>query len=261
MPGRAGPSPIVPVHHQPVHELVADQLRRAIHMGSYVADDKLPPERELAARLKVSRMSVREATRVLVRQGYVERRRGSKGGIVVLDRGLDDERLALVIKSMMPTLQQVFEFRRAVESEAARLAAMRRTRRNISALESAYKGMEKGLETRRFRAADSAFHLGIADAAGNEWMRMAIENARAAVWIPLDPLTDRVFRSAQFHHEQILTAIKDQDADEAARLASEHIDFTLADLCRTADGPVKRVARSGRVTRNGGNESPQLALP
>jgi GntR family transcriptional repressor for pyruvate dehydrogenase complex len=214
-------------------------------MGSYVAGDKLPPERELAARLKVSRMSVREATRILVQQGYVERRRGSTGGIIVLDRGEGGVRLPLVISSMMPRLTQIFEFRRAVESEAARLAALRRTRKDIAVLEAAYKGMEEGLETRRFRAADSAFHLGIADAARNEWMREAIENARAAAWIPLDEVADRVFRCAQFHHDQILTAIKDRDADEAARLACEHIDFTLADLGRMAS-----VARKKAVKMN-----------
>ncbi len=118
-------------------------------------------------------------------------------------------------------------------------------------LEAAYKGMEKGLETRRFRAADSAFHLGIAEAARNEWMRTAIENARAAVWIPLDPLTDHVLQSAQFHHGQILTAIKDQDPDEAARLAAEHIDFTLADLGRVAAAHARKAAKTRKRTPAG----------
>ena len=61
---------------------------------------------------------------------------------------------------------------------AARLAAVRRDDRDLERLSSAFRTMEEGWETRRFRAADSAFHLGIAEAARNEWMRKAIEDAR-----------------------------------------------------------------------------------
>src|SRR5258707_3091369 len=88
-----GPAPagIERVEHVPVYGLIVDQLRRAIHSGAFVPGDKFPPERELSKQLGVSRASVREAIRVLEGEGYVETRRGARGGLIVLDRGPTDE--------------------------------------------------------------------------------------------------------------------------------------------------------------------------
>src|SRR3954470_10279275 len=163
------PTTISPITHAPVYELVVDQLRRAIHMGTYAPGDKLPPERELAQRLEVSRASVREAVRVLEGEGYVEPRRGATGGVIVLDRALLEEKIGPYIRALLPQMEEIFEFRKAVECAAARLAAKRRTDEHLANLEAALKVIEDGLETRRFRAADSQFHLGIAEAAANRW--------------------------------------------------------------------------------------------
>jgi GntR family transcriptional repressor for pyruvate dehydrogenase complex len=230
------PTTISPITHAPVYELVVEQLRRAIHMGTYVPGDKLPPERELAQRLEVSRASVREAVRVLEGEGYVETRRGATGGVIVLDRAQLEEKIGPYIRALLPQMEEIFEFRKAVECAAARLAAERRTDEHLSNLEAALKVLEDGLETRRFRAADSQFHLGIAEAAGNRWMRDAVEHARAALWMPVDPHVEHVFGTAQRHHRQILDAVRARDADEAERLMAEHLDYTLADQRLVASG-------------------------
>jgi DNA-binding FadR family transcriptional regulator len=234
------PTTISPVEHASVYELVVDQLRRAIHMGTYAPGDKLPPERELAKRLEVSRASVREAMRVLEGEGYVETRRGATGGVIVLDRVRTEERLGPYIRALLPQMEEIFEFRRVVEGAACRLAAERRTDEHLANLEAACRVLEDGLEMRRFRAADSQFHLGIAEAAGNRWMRDAVERARAALWMPVDPLVENVFGSTLKHHRQILEAIRARDADEAERLMAEHLDLTLADqnaIASTAGQP------------------------
>jgi len=223
------PTTISPVAHAPVYELVVDQLRRAIHIGTYAPGDKLPPERELAKRLEVSRASVREAVRVLEGEGYIETRRGATGGVIVLDRAQLEEKIGPYIRALLPQMEEIFEFRRAVECAAARLAAERRSEDDLANLEAALKVIEDGLETRRFRAADSQFHLGIAEAAGNSWMREAVERARAALWMPVDPHVEHVFGTAQQHHRQILDAIRAHDAEAAERLMAEHLDRTLAD--------------------------------
>ncbi len=100
--------------------------------------------------------------------------------------------------------------------------------------------MEEGWETRRFRAADSAFHLGIADAARNAWMRKAIEDARVAIWVPVDRINENVFRTAQLHHGQILAAIGDGDADGAEAAVAAHIESTRADLHKIAAASTER---------------------
>jgi len=94
--------------------------------------------------------------------------------------------------------------------------------------------MEPGQETARFRAADSAFHLGIAEAARNSWMRKAIEDARAAMWVPLDRYADHVFVTAQAHHAQILQGLNDRDADAAEQAVAAHIETTRRDFERIA---------------------------
>ena len=66
-----------------MHEIVANQLRRAIHRGDYMPGDRLPSERDLATRLEVSRETLREAIRMLEGEGYVVSRRGAKGGHIV----------------------------------------------------------------------------------------------------------------------------------------------------------------------------------
>src|SRR6266704_997480 len=123
-PGSA-PGGIERVEHVPVYGLVVDQLRRAIHNGSFVPGDRFPPERELSRQLGVSRASVREAIRVLEGEGYVETRRGASGGMVVLDRAQTEDRLAEIIRQQLPEIEQVIDFRLAVEGGAARPAAVR----------------------------------------------------------------------------------------------------------------------------------------
>ncbi|MBT5037425.1 MAG: winged helix-turn-helix transcriptional regulator, partial [Rhodospirillaceae bacterium] len=77
---------IDPVRPTSACELVVEQLRRAIHLGRFLAGDKLPPERELAKQLGVSRTTVREAVKVLEGEGLVRSKRGAAGGLSVLDQ-------------------------------------------------------------------------------------------------------------------------------------------------------------------------------
>ena len=220
--------------HVPVYGLVVDQLRRAIHNGSFVPGDKFPPERELSKQLGVSRASVREAIRVLEGEGYVETRRGASGGIIVLDRAQTEDRLAEVIRARLPEIEQAIDFRLAVECTAARLAALRRTDGDLARLRAAYATMAEGRETVRFRAADSAFHQGIARAARNDWMERSIAEARAFLWMTVDKVAENVFRTAQLHHGQILAAIESGDAEAAERHVAAHIELTRTDLIRIA---------------------------
>jgi GntR family transcriptional repressor for pyruvate dehydrogenase complex len=225
---------IEPVEHAPVYGQVVEQIRRAVHMGTYIPGDKLPPERELAKHLGVSRTTVREAIRVLEGEGYVDTRRGASGGVIVLDRGQTEQRAGRIIKESLAELMQVIDFRLAVECRAARLAAERRTEEDIAKLTAAFSSMEPGQETARFRAADSSFHLGIAEAAQNAWMRRAIEDARAAMWVPLDRYADHVFVTAQAHHAQILQSLFERDVEAAEQAVAAHIETTRRDLERIA---------------------------
>ena len=216
------------------YELVSEQIRRAIHIGAYLPGDKLPAERQLAEQMGVSRTTVREALRVLEGEGYVESHRGATGGIVVLDQSASEDRIRPVVVERMAEFEELFDFRIAIEGAAARLAAVRRTEADLKQLQKAVDAMAEGWQTARFRAADSAFHLGIADAARNGFMRQAIEDARARMWIPIDRHVDTVFRTANRHHDEILQAIRRRDPDAAEAAAVAHLKTARRDLRRVA---------------------------
>jgi GntR family transcriptional regulator, transcriptional repressor for pyruvate dehydrogenase complex len=230
--GEAGVTGIEPIDFAAAYEVVTERIRRAIHIGSYLPGDKLPPERSLAQQLGVSRTTVREAIRVLEGEGYVVSRRGASGGIIVLDQAENEERLRPLLAEKLPEIEEGFDYRVAVEGAAARLAAERRTDEDLAILQDAYDVMRADRETQRFRAADNAFHLAIADAARNRLMRQAIEDARAEMWVPIDRLIDRVFTTANRHHKQILDAIRDRDPDAAQKAVVDHLETARRDLRR-----------------------------
>ena len=224
---------IEPIDFAAAYEVVAERIRRAIHIGAYLPGDKLPPERMMAQQLGVSRTTVREAIRVLEGEGYVISRRGAHGGILVLDQVENEERIRPLLAEKLPEIEEIFDYRTAVEGAAARLAADRRTDEDLAILQRAYDVMAADRETRRFRAADNAFHLAIADAARNRLMRQAIEDARAEMWVPIDRLISKVFLTANRHHMQILDAIRARNPDAAQRAVVDHLETARRDLRRS----------------------------
>jgi DNA-binding FadR family transcriptional regulator len=219
----------------PAHQVVTERLRHAIHMGTYLPGDKLPPERTLARQLGVARMTVREAIRVLRAEGYLSGPTGSAGGITVLDQGADEMRLRQALRYRMAELDDDVEFRVAVEGAAARLAAQRRTKRDLVRLRQACLELERGRQTARLRAADNVFHLAIADAARNKFLRQAIEKVLAMTWVPLDQVISRAFPAAHEQHAQILRAIEDRDPAAAERAVVAHIRQAQRELHRAAE--------------------------
>ena len=224
---------IEPIDFAAAYEVVAERIRRAIHIGAYLPGDKLPPERMMAQQLGVSRTTVREAIRVLEGEGYVISRRGAHGGILVLDQVENEERIRPLLAEKLPEIEEIFDYRTAVEGAAARLAADRRTDEDLAILQRAYDVMAADRETRRFRAADNAFHLAIADAARNRLMRQAIEDARAEMWVPIDRLISKVFLTANRHHVQILDANRARNPDAAQKAVVDHLETARRDLRRS----------------------------
>src|SRR5262249_29914988 len=151
---------------------------------------------------------------------------GASGGIIVLDRAPTEDRLAQTIRAKLPEIEQALDFPLAGEGSAARLAAGRRTHHDPTQPPAAVHTKGGSRETRRFRAADSAFHQGIAAAARNDWMERSIEDARAFMWMTVDKVAENVFRTAQLHHAQILAAIEQGDPDAAERHVAAHIELT-----------------------------------
>ncbi|WP_320669018.1 FadR/GntR family transcriptional regulator [Patulibacter defluvii] len=213
-----------PVSVPSAADVVVAQLTRAIGLGRFLPGDQLPPEREFAVQLGVSRMTLRAALRDLEEAGLLERvRRGSGGGALVITSGTAGAGDAEV-RARRSELEQLFEFRIVCESATAALAAERRTDEQLAPIEQAIEGLGSVANVGQFRAADNAFHLAVADAAGNRWLRQAVEDVRVALLSPLDAVRfELVLPSADEHHREILAAIAAGDPERARTSMIEHI--------------------------------------
>jgi GntR family transcriptional regulator, transcriptional repressor for pyruvate dehydrogenase complex len=199
--------------------------------------------------LQVSRVTVREALRVLQGEGLLITKRGSSGTTVSTSvTGMDieadyDEKIA-----------EVFELRLAVETMAAQLAAERGDLADISSLDSCQEALEVSGDVHTFRRADSEFHLAIARMSGNTMLRQAIEDARTSVFSRLDQLDFTViYESSIRGHAAVIDAIKARDPNAAAAAMAAHIEEARDEVIAAfADGGRAAEQAPGRGRAVGG---------
>jgi DNA-binding FadR family transcriptional regulator len=228
-----------PVRGGNAFEITVARLVQAIKLGLVVVGERLPAERELAERLQVSRVTLREAIAALRDAGYLESRRGRSGGTFVLatrarvgpDGGRPDA--GTLARAMGASLHDALDFRRVLEPGAAALAATRTLaaadRQRLVACLTASR--DRGPATRR--VADSRLHLAIAGASGSPSLAAAI----ADVQLTLDrllaaiPVIRRNLDHSDAQHTRIVEAILAGDAAAARAAMEEHCDGT-AELLR-----------------------------
>lgn len=205
-------------------DVVSDRLRRAIHIGTFLPGDRLPPERELAAQLGVSRVTLREALRALEHESLIKlARRGPGGGAEIREpqAGLFHAEL----RGRRAELEAVFEFRAICEAAAAALAAERRSDADIKRLDATLDALTDEISPGDFRAADNEFHLAIAEAAGNRRLLQAVEDSRAEMFKPLDTIPfEVILPSTLKQHGQIRAAIDRRRVAASGRLMREHVE-------------------------------------
>ncbi|HEX5616498.1 MAG TPA: FCD domain-containing protein [Acidimicrobiia bacterium] len=221
----------------PHAEEIAAEVRGRIHRGALGPGDRLPPERELAGQLGVSRDRLRDALGVLERDGYLVRKRGATGGRFVSELAAPFASWATRTEH---DLDDIVDYRLAVECQAARFAAERRTRADLAALGDAVERLAAADSPRDYRLADVAFHAAIAFASRNQRLATAVERARGELFEPADVLWRDGRNDSLADHRRILAAIDAGDPDAAAGAVAEHIERTrheLRALVRAAAGP------------------------
>lgn len=195
------------------HE-AAQAIRGEIVAGRWAIGDKLPNEAGLSATLSVSRGTVREAVRVLVAQGFLETRQGS--GTYVLSVTDPTETLTMARRA---SLRDQFEARCALDVEAARLAAIRRTPAIIGELRRllAERGNYEGGDNSAFIVRDLAFHKAVVAASGNRAMVEIYEFFSVSIAETIQAtLRAEVPEPDMQAHADIVDAIESGDADKAA---------------------------------------------
>jgi GntR family transcriptional repressor for pyruvate dehydrogenase complex len=148
-----------------LYEQLETSLRDYVREHGLQPGDRLPSERALAAALRVSRVSLRQATVSLEVQGLLEVRHG--GGIYVRSLNVDPGRLKMML-TQRRRLPDVLEAREAIECMLARLAAERRTEADMAELDGAIEEMAADIAAGGIgEAADRRFHGAIAQGAQN----------------------------------------------------------------------------------------------
>jgi GntR family transcriptional repressor for pyruvate dehydrogenase complex len=215
--------------------LVAEQIIQSIRNKEYQEGDRLPPEREIAEQMKVSRTCVREALSALQILGIIESRSGD-GTYVSSTWGKINIELALPILEETKTLFEVWEARRELETCLAKLAIERGSSEDLSEIECALDEMKRSLERKDYSGyleANERFHIAIAQAARNMPLAKAF---KALLRITAQQLLEKVNQSyvvkyleySFSKHQRIFQAIKNRDYDNAIAAISDHFDDLIA---------------------------------
>jgi len=217
------------------YEQVVQQILERIHAGEFAPGERLPTERELGELFGVSRGVIREAIKVLGAMGLVESRQGS--GTYVSANIVPSVSRALVLsaKPDEASLIALMEFRRPLEIEAARLAALRRTDAEAHAISHAASSTVIGARassTNAFVEGDANLHRQILAAARNPYLQTTL----VALYDIMRDLGSMVVRMAGSisvaadQHQRLANAIARQESDEAGRIMAEHLDYAVTAL-------------------------------
>ena len=225
----AGEALFRPVRAGNAFEETVERLLQAIRLGVVGAGERLPSERELAERLGVSRVTLREAIRALADAGYVESRRGRYGGTFV-NQSLPEPAEGSPGEVDAAAFEDALCLRHVLETGAAEAAAARTLspadRRHLTGTlgEAATAGLAD------YRRKDSRLHLAIAEVTASGSLTTAMADARMRVNQLLDriPLLEPNLEHSNAQHAAIVDAILAGDPVAARRAMAEHIEGTAS---------------------------------
>ena len=218
-----------PIRGGNAFEETVERLLSTLRLGVVAPGGRLPPGRQLAARLGVSRATLREALATLQTAGYLESRRGRYGGTFVVAVPPSGSGLAPGGRSAAE-IDDVLAFRQVLESGAAEAAAARPlTRADREHLATRLAGCT-GAGPADNRRLDSRLHLAIAEVAGSPSLTTAVVDVRSRVNELLDaiPLLPPNIEHSDRQHAAVVTAILAGDPDGARSGMAEHLAGTAA---------------------------------
>ena len=218
-----------------------EQIVDAIRRGVYRAGDRLPPEREMAEQMGVSRPSMREAISALQLVGILESRPGDGTYVLRNLTNFEEEYRARLLLEQSESLEEAFEARRVLEESVVRLACRKATPRDLQAIVEALAQMRRAAEAQdfeEFTAANQRFHQAIAAATHNSLVLRALEPLLEVLRQQLPRRLrekfyqedSRKFEETYELHRRIYEAIARRDAARAVRGMRRHFELLERDL-------------------------------
>jgi GntR family transcriptional regulator, transcriptional repressor for pyruvate dehydrogenase complex len=225
-----------PVARPRLYEVIVEQLCAYIADNEMTPGDRLPAERDLAAKLGVSRASLSQALVALEVQGVLSVRHGD-GAILV--RRPTEERAIKALREHADRIPDIIEAREALEVKLVGLAAARRTDAEMAAIDAAIAKMESEVDAgERGVVGDEMFHEAITAAAHSSLLAKLMHEISGLIKeTRIESLSqeDRP-RASLEGHRRIADAVRKQDPQEASRAMADHIRLVSdVALLRTAD--------------------------
>ena len=215
-----------PVESRRLYQQIADQIRELIDRGGFEVGMRLPPERDLALQLGVSRPSLREALIALDVEGRVEVRGGSGVYVSAPKPGQIGSKTAALGESP----SQLMEARSVIEGELVTLACARMTQAPLSRLREILGQMEAAIERRADRVElDRQFHVVLAEVSGNAILARLVGELFDERHSPISAKISSRFESARTwkaalkEHDTILKAVEARDPIAAQSAMRAHL--------------------------------------
>jgi GntR family transcriptional repressor for pyruvate dehydrogenase complex len=225
------PSPAVAAVFEPVQtattfEETVERLGTAIRLGLLAPGAQLPPERDLADQLGIARSTLRQALTTLTQSGHLVSLRGRRGGTFVAEA-------PPMAESSGPALEgrwrDLLDYRVAVESGAAVLAAERATPEALARLEELVTAMADVLDDfPAYRRSDVFFHLGLAEAAQSPRLVSAMTEVQGGMSELIAHIAHppHVLEHANGQHARLVALLGKRDRVAAVQLVREHLEGT-----------------------------------
>lgn len=222
---------------------LTDRLVTAIAIGAYSPGERLPAERELAAALAVSRVTVRQALQQVTDLGLIETRRGRGGGSFVALTSWEDvapEVARRTLEVEIPRLLDLYDYRCMAEGMIARAAAERRTADDTARIRTALEDFRTARSMIEARNADRRLHGLISAAARNPHLTSLSAHLTAAATLGFgaEPYTQEFYDEALDQHTELVAHVIRGEADAANRSAQAHFTLTL----ETMQASLRRVS-------------------
>jgi GntR family transcriptional repressor for pyruvate dehydrogenase complex len=214
-----------PVRPPTTFEETVERLGTAIRLGLLPAGSKLPPERELATELRISRSTLREALTTLTQSGHLVSQRGRGGGTFVAKAP------PLAEADTQPLGEKawaVLEHRVAIETGATILACERARTHQLDRLDELVEKMTEAGDFGDYRRADIRFHIGVAEAARSPRLVAEMTEVQGSMsdLISLIAHPEQVLTHSNAQHHQLVGLMRRRDSTRAVGLMREHIEGT-----------------------------------
>lgn len=226
--GSADPTLYGPLRHRRTTDTIVEELEKLILERRLEPGDFLPPERELAAALSVSRNVLREALGVLGQKGLVRVAAGRGTTVVRPSTDHVEDALTTLIEHHQMSLLELCDARLLIEPELAAKAAGGATPEGIRRLEDFMQILETTREDSAAHvAADRDFHAEIARLAGSRVLAAMVQSVRAPVTrsMLLGTSVPTAIDTSDQDHRDVLEAIRERDPEAARSAMVRHIRY------------------------------------